>query len=68
VTGNEVGLSHAEWLALDEQAQRQARAKAEAALLNAGADYVVDGVADLLPVIVDIEARLARGERPAQRG
>jgi phosphonoacetaldehyde hydrolase len=68
VTGNEVGLSHAEWLALDEQAQRQARAKAEAALLNAGADYVVDGVADLLPVIEAIEARLARGERPAQRG
>jgi phosphonoacetaldehyde hydrolase len=29
-----------------------------------GAHYVVDSVADLLPVLDDIEARLARGERP----
>ena len=30
----------------------------------AGAHYVIDGVADLVPVLRAIEGRLARGERP----
>jgi phosphonoacetaldehyde hydrolase len=29
-----------------------------------GAHYVVDSVAELLPVLDQIQARLARGERP----
>ena len=33
-------------------------------LAAAGAHYVIDGVADLLPVVDLIEGRLARGERP----
>jgi phosphonoacetaldehyde hydrolase len=33
-------------------------------LRKAGAHYVIDSVADLPPVIDDINARLARGERP----
>ena len=33
-------------------------------LERAGAHYVVDSVADLMPVIGAIEERLARGERP----
>jgi phosphonoacetaldehyde hydrolase len=68
VTGNEVGLSQAEWLALDPEAQSQARSRAEGALRAAGADYVIDGAADLLPVIDAIEARVARGDRPVRRG
>jgi phosphonoacetaldehyde hydrolase len=33
-------------------------------LQAAGAHYVIDSVADLMPVVYDIDARLARGERP----
>ena len=38
--------------------------KAAGRLAGAGAHYVIDSVADLLPVIQAIEGRLARGERP----
>ena len=31
---------------------------------QAGADYVVDGIWDLMPCLDDNELRLARGERP----
>ena len=33
-------------------------------LREAGAHYVIDSIADIEPVIADINARLARGERP----
>ena len=33
-------------------------------LERAGAHYVIDSVADLMPVVHEIEGRLARGERP----
>jgi len=33
-------------------------------LHNAGAHYVIDSLADIEPVIEDINERLARGERP----
>ena len=39
------------------------RARAQDALYGAGAHYVIDSVADLLPVVAQIEGRLARGER-----
>jgi phosphonoacetaldehyde hydrolase len=64
ITGNAVGLSLAEWQALDAAAQQALREKATAQLKAAGAHYVVDSVADLLPVLDDIAARLVRGERP----
>jgi len=31
---------------------------------QSGAHYVVDSIADIMPCMDDIEARLARGERP----
>ncbi len=64
VTGNVFGLSKPDTdaLAPDDFARR--RAAASARLTGAGAHYVVDGVADLLPVLAAIEGRLARGERP----
>ena len=64
VTGNVFGLSEADTAALppDEFARR--RAAAAAKLAGAGAHFVVDGVADLLPVVAEIEGRLARGTRP----
>lgn len=33
-------------------------------LTQAGAHYVIDGLADIEPVIEDINERLSRGERP----
>jgi len=37
---------------------------AETKLLQAGAHYVCVGVADILPVIEEINLRLSQGERP----
>ena len=64
ISGNAVGLSLAEWQALDAGEQGALRAKATQQLLNAGAHYVVDSVAQLRPVIDAIEARMRAGERP----
>lgn len=64
VSGNGFGLSAAETAALapDEFAARRAVAARELTL--SGAHYVVDSVAGLLPVLDEIEGRLARGEQP----
>jgi phosphonoacetaldehyde hydrolase len=40
------------------------RAAATNRLAAAGAHYVIDGVANLMPIVSEIEGRLARGERP----
>ncbi len=63
-TGNEVGLSEAEVAALPEVERRARIDSATAKLAQAGAHYVVEGVADILPLLDDIDARLSRGERP----
>lgn len=64
ISGNAAGLTLAEWQALDAAAQQAVRDRATAALEAAGAHYVIDSVADLMPVLDEIEVRLARGERP----
>ncbi len=64
VSGNAVGLPLAEWQALDTARQQALRAAATAKLKAAGAHYVIDSVADLLPVLDDIAAKLAAGARP----
>jgi len=64
VTGNEVGLTHAEYAALPAEEQRRLSKVATERLLAAGAHYVVDGLADVLPVLDRIEERLAAGEKP----
>jgi phosphonoacetaldehyde hydrolase len=64
ISGNAVGLSLAEWQALDAAQQQARRERATAQLKAHGAHYVIDSVAELLPVLDEIEARLARGERP----
>ena len=65
VSGNAVGLSLAEWAALDAAQQAQLRSVATDKLQASGAHYVIDSVADLLPVLSDIEARLRKGELPS---
>ena len=64
VTGNVFGHTLAETQALAPDVFRIKRAEAQAKLSAAGAHYVVNGVADLMPVIAAIEGRLRRGERP----
>lgn len=63
-SGNGVGLTYDGLLALPKD-EREARVAASvAALLAAGADYVIDSVADLWPVLEAIDARIVDGERP----
>jgi len=64
LTGNLVGRSRDDLAALPAAEVAGLRAEATGKMRAAGAHYVVDGVADLLPVIDDIEGRLVRGERP----
>ena len=40
------------------------RSKVTPEFEDAGAHYVIDSVADLVPVLKDIERRLAAGKRP----
>jgi phosphonoacetaldehyde hydrolase len=64
-SGNGVGLSHDALLALPE-AERTRRVDAAAADLRAaGADYVINSIADLWPVLEEISARIEAGERAA---
>lgn len=63
-SGNGAGLS-LEALADLPPGERAARVGASAkALREAGAHYVVETVADLGPVLAELEARIVRGERP----
>jgi len=64
VTGNEVGLSAAEYAAVPPDEQLRLAAAASERLLGAGAHYVIETLADILPVLDRIEARLAAGEKP----
>jgi phosphonoacetaldehyde hydrolase len=64
-SGNEAGLSLEEWSALDHAGRSIVLDKAAAALRAAGADYVIETIADLPSLIDPIEQRLAAGERPA---
>ena len=64
VSGNEVGLSLADWQKVPEAEQERRRQGAYTRMYQSGAHYVVDSIADIMPCIDDIEARLARGERP----
>ena len=64
VSGNFVGLSEAEWINLDPDVRSTLRLAANEKLLKAGAHFVVDSVADLIPVIDEIETLLAQGVLP----
>ena len=63
-SGNGVGLSEQQLQELPEQEVRKKCVAAETQLLDAGAHYTVDSVADLLPVLQLINQRLIAGELP----
>ena len=64
ISGNEVGLPLQEWQALSEDDKRIKRERAYRRMLQSGAHYTIDTIADLMPCIDDIARRLQRGERP----
>ena len=64
ISGNEVGLPLDEWEALPEDEKQAKRERAYRRMETCGAHYVVDAIADMMPCLDDIEARLARGEKP----
>lgn len=64
VSGNMVGLTQAEWNALSQSEQAERKSGAEQALKEAGAHYVINSVADLEPVLSQINAALEQGLRP----
>jgi phosphonoacetaldehyde hydrolase len=64
ISGNEVGLTLDEWQKLPKAQQDTHRARAYRRMRQSGAHYVVDTIADLIPCIDDIQARVHRGEKP----
>jgi phosphonoacetaldehyde hydrolase len=64
ISGNEVGLPLKDWKKLPKPDQQRLRQGAYTRMYQTGAHYVVDTIADILPCLDDIEARLARGEKP----
>jgi len=63
-TGNEFGLSEQEIAALDKETFAAKRDQVVARFAQAGAHYVVDSIGDCIPLIDEINTRLARGARP----
>ena len=64
VSGNAFGLSLEEAKSLKKDEYSSRREKAIRELQMCGSHYVIDSIAELMPVIYEIEARLVRGERP----
>lgn len=63
-TGNEFGLSLAETEALGPVEYHDRLHESRSRLLNAGAHYVIEGVANLMPIVDAIERQIEAGERP----
>ena len=64
ISGNANGLSLPEWLATPAAEQTKIRESATKQLRAAGAHFVIDSVADLLPVIARINEHLQKDEQP----
>lgn len=64
MSGNEIGLPLAELKKLAKPDRERRREAAYSRMYQTGAHYVVDSIADIMPCLDDIEARLKRGERP----
>ncbi len=64
LTGNELGLTEVEAAALSEAERQRRLAPVYERFYRAGAHFVVEAVPDCPPVLDEIAARLARGERP----
>jgi phosphonoacetaldehyde hydrolase len=65
MTGNGLGLSQADAEALPASVLDQRIRSIEAEYLAAGAHFLLRSAAQLIPVIDQINARLAQGDRPS---
>jgi phosphonoacetaldehyde hydrolase len=63
-TGNLMGLTESEVQALPESELAERKQDVIARLLQAGAHYTADSLADCPPLAAEINQRLAKGERP----
>lgn len=66
-TGNEIGLSKSDVEAVDPSELKQRIIDVEKEFKQAGAHYVLESAADVVPVIQSINQRLADGETPLGR-
>lgn len=64
LSGNEAGVTPAQLSAMSEAEVQILRSRASNVLSQHQPDYIIDTVTDLLPVLEEIEQRLAKGERP----
>jgi len=64
LSGSPAGLTLAQYQSASPDQLREVRDRVTAAFKDAGAHFVIDTVADLMPVLDEIESRLTRGERP----
>jgi len=64
ISGNEVGVNLEQWNAMPGDVQQAHRDRIYPTMYQRGAHYVIDSIADLMPVLDDIEIRLKRGEKP----
>jgi len=58
-SGNEVGLTLEDYRALPDEDRRARVARAEATLRAAGADFVIEDISQLIPVVHEIARRIA---------
>jgi len=63
-TGNAIGRTIEQWQSLSAGERSAIRSRAHADLREAGPDFVIDGVADLLPIVDQIEELIASGVLP----
>ncbi|WP_428447658.1 phosphonoacetaldehyde hydrolase [Photobacterium nomapromontoriensis] len=64
LSGNEAGLTQAQFEQADEATLAAARTKAADVFAHSGAHYLIDTIANLSDVVADIERRLKKGEKP----
>jgi phosphonoacetaldehyde hydrolase len=63
-TGNEIGLSRADWEALAPEERATRKQNAARRLMDAGAHFTAPSLADCTELLADIERRIAAGEKP----
>ncbi len=63
--GNEIGLPQAELEQMDPEELRRRMDTVARSFRDAGAHYVAEDLGDCVPILEDINRRLARGEQPS---
>ena len=64
ISGNEVGVPLEVWETFSNEVKQKHRDRIYPTMYQRGSHYVIDSIANLMPCLDDIEARLRRGENP----